>query len=248
MLLGIHEDNPLSVPPINTLGPTFLGALSPLQFLSKFKATCQAAWSKGMIPVMTFKPSLSSVATGKWDAVLLAAGAWALKPIYIYPWHEPENDMNAADFTKMFNRVYKHLSSGTVKVGYASMAYQWRPGSPTTATPALWRPARVDFWASDVYSGKSFPDTATLATHAGFQRWWHLCAEGAPFIITERGFHSTGQARADVIHAEDRWLQSQPVRGYLYWSTPGTENDPAWVLDPISRMAVKDLLADLATK
>ncbi len=253
---GVHEpQTPLvtraTYPAATTAGPYFLSDVAPAKFLDKLTKLCGPAWAAGLTPLWTWKPTAADVAAGVWDMPVkrvrdyhLAMGVHSIA----YPWHEPEDNMTGKDFIGIFNRIYPLLSAPPwIMCGYTAMAYQWRPGSPTTANPKDWTPYQTDFYGVDVYSGQGFSSTATLANHPGFQRWHDTIVKG-PFMVCERGF--TGTGRADTMAAECEYLgkADTPVIGYQMWNAPGTNNPTGWLFDTAATSNAVAIINCLAGK
>jgi hypothetical protein len=257
-LRGVHETRDLGLtkrlyPAMTTAGPFFLANVAPAAFLARVQTLCGPAWAAGLIPLWTWKPNPPDVAAGLWDMPLKTVRDYHLSKgltSVAYPFHEPEDNMPGATFTTMFNRIYPLLSCPpNIAVGYTANSYQWRAGMPSTANPTDWAVAQTDFYGCDVYSGlsPSLP-TDTLASHAGFQRWWIQLVHSGPFMLPERGF--TGAVRTDTIESECDWLMRPevPLTGYQIWNTVGTATASGWLLDPLSRLSVNGLLTCLSIK
>lgn len=203
--------------------------------VGKINRLAAPAFSAGLIPWISFKLRPSDVAAGRWDAKLRAVGAEVDSRVRLIPYHEPEDDMSPSRFTAMFNRVATRVKSAARghRLVYSAMAYQFRPGSSTTADPAAWFPTGADVYAADVYSGRSEPLTAILPDHPGFKRWNRYRPKTKPWAVTERGFitGSRFRERADQIAREAAWLKTSGCAVYIYWNSEGTEGDPAILLD-----------------
>lgn len=226
--------------------------------VSKVGVACDLAWEAGMTPVVSFKLAPADVAAGKWDTKLTNLGKWlSQKPeAWVVPWHEPENDLTAVEFVSMYNRIYSKIKSvnPSVKIGYVAMAYAWRSGDSRTANPAAWKPAKSDFFACDVYSGNSFPLTKILPEHPGFTRWRENIVGSGTYLIAERGFFASTSnqkiERALQIKREADWLISSELGkkclAYMYWNTPGQENNQALVLDGPGEVALNALFSKVS--
>ena len=205
--------------------------------------------------VVSIKISMPSVFNGNWDSRLTAVGAaLAGKNVEVVIWHEPEDDLTPNVFVPAHNRAREAIQDGGrgVLVDYAAMAYQWRPGSPTTADGGEWaRDLQADRYLCDVYFGNSVPSTATLATHPGLRRWLAtmVLPYGRPWGLGEWGRRSDS-GRAGQFAADFEWLATDPIGKtcsmLLVWNTPGTEKDDRWVLDDAALKAVAAGFARLA--
>jgi hypothetical protein len=207
--------------------------------------------------VVSVKLDLPVVATGVWDARLTGLGkALTGLNVVVVVNHEPEDDLTAAGFAAGFTAARTALKAGWagLDVAYCAMAWQWRPGSKTTADAAAWAAVDADLYLVDAYSGQSFPPTAILPEHPGFQRWWARIVGDHPgrrWGVAERGWQ-TGPGRASTIGREADWLTTDPVgrtcEMYVVWSTPGVEANRGWVADTGAEGAIRDLIARLATR
>jgi hypothetical protein len=206
--------------------------------------------------MVSIKLDMVSVAAGLWDERLaqlgVALAGWNVIVVFN---HEPENDMAAAVFTAGFTAARTAFKSTApmVPVGYAAMAYQWRPGSKSTGRPQDWAQVQADLYLCDAYSGQTFPETAILPEHAGWVRWYGemiVKNPGRVWLMAERGFHDS-PLRPFTILREAAWLATDPIgqtcAGVLIWATGGTEANPAWLLsDVASRQAVAGYTAVLS--
>lgn len=273
VLVGVHDVRPpagvFAAFPGASATRVFVGP-GPLpvgtDLVARVEAACRDTLAAGGVPVVSVKLLPVDVNAGLWDGGLRKLGAWLAKhpQVIVVAWHEPENDFqtpNAARvFAAAFNRVralLKGVSPGTA-VACCAMAYQWRPGSKTTADPAVWRAIDADLYLVDVYSGKSFPASAILPEHAGFRRWKTEMVDAVPgrrWGVGERGILA-GPTRAATWTRERDWL-SGPGRDcavYMVWNTPGREGEDRWVQrntygadgDGGEMPAVRDLVAALA--
>ncbi len=198
--------------------------------------------------VVSIKAAMVSVGKGRWDSRLAAVGA-ALegKQAEVIVWHEPEDDLKASVFVPGHNRAPAATQSGGrgVLVDYAGMAYQWRPGSPLTADAKAWaQDLQADRYLCDVYFGKTFAATLTLADHPGFRRWLSnmvLPYPGRAWGLAEWG-RRADPGRPGQFAADFDWLATDPIGEtcsmVLVWGTGGTEGDPGWLLDAAALEAV----------
>ena len=265
--IGVHEDLSASALvakyPGNALAREFVSGVVPLNtdLRVKVAAVAQQYWTLGGVaPVVSFKTDPAEVAAGRWDARLTELGQYlAGKPETWIAWyHEPEDNMTGPVFSAAFARVRSKIHAGgpNVKVGYAAMAYQWRPGSSRTATPSQWRVA-ADFYGCDTYSGNIEPATDRVPDSASTARWYQQLVLQTPgassrWGLTERGFKSgSDAARAATLARESAWLQSLPTGGwttpptfYIYWNTLGTENNPALLDGPLATAALQKMIQE----
>lgn len=254
---GVHEpQTPLTTrvtyPGATTAGPYFMNDVAPSKIVDKLIKLCGPAWSAGLTPLWTWKPTAADVAAGVWDMPIkrirdyhLAMGVHSIA----YPWHEPEDNMSGKVFTGIFNRVYPLLSAPPfITCGYTAMAYQWRPKSPTTSNPKDWAPYQTDFYGIDVYSGQGFPAKDTLATHPGFQRWLTSLVGDGPFMICERGFAGPGRDETMAAECQYLGLAGTQVIGYQLWNAPGTDNPTGWLFDQKAASHAVAIINTLAGK
>ncbi|AGL13893.1 hypothetical protein [Actinoplanes sp. N902-109] len=206
--------------------------------------------------VVRIKLPMDAVRSGAWDSRLTALGARLVGlAVIVIPYHEPEDNLKPVVFVPAFGRARSVLRAAApaLEVAYAGMAYQWRPGSKTTADPAAWaRDLDADLYLLDVYSGNSFASTAILPEHPGFVRWYAEMIAAHPgrrWGIAERGILA-GPGRAATIRREAQWLATDPIgqacQLYLWWNTGGTEGQAGWLLDADGRAALAELLDRLA--
>lgn len=255
MIFGVHENQSVQAtksrfPGVVASGPAFLGQTKPTELLLKVSKVLNGYNSPVQNPFLTFKAPPADIIAGKYDEAFRSLGdmlrSQPYAKAYIAYWHEPENDMQGSTFTKAFSRFHQvtHELAGTDRFAsvYSALAYAWRPNDNRTKDAAAWQPKFVDVFAADVYSGRSFPNTATLPEHAGFRRWQDELVKGGSWGLTERGFQ--GANRTATILREIDYLTGslKKPKFYLYWNTPGTENDPKWVLDAEGETAVKKLI------
>lgn len=254
MIIGVHENMSVMAtkgrfPGVTATGPAFLGQTKPTDLVAKITKTLDSYKAPVQYAFLTFKAPPADVIAGKYDAAFRNLGTnlytRPFAKVYIAYWHEPEDDLQPSTFTKALARFHQvtHETSGDRFASvYSALAYAWRPTDHRTADPHAWQPRYVDVFAADVYSGKSFSDTATLPEHAGWKRWQDQLVMGGNWGLTERGFQ--GPHRAATIAFETTWLMNQvrKPRFYLVWNTPGTENDPNWVLDAPGEVAVRRLI------
>ncbi len=197
--------------------------------------------------VVSIKLDMISVGKGRWDSRLTALGA-ALEgqDVEVILWHEPEDNWKPAVFVPAHNRGRGALrADSSVLVDYAGMAYQWRPGSATTADAKAWaKDLQADRYLADVYFGKTFASSHTLGTHPGFQRWLAemVLPYGRTWGLAEWGRRAEPD-RPSGFTADFDWLANDPVGRtcsmILVWGTGGTEGDPGWILDEPAAAAIR---------
>jgi hypothetical protein len=206
--------------------------------------------------VVSIKADMVSVGKGRWGSRFAAVGrALAGLDAIVLLWHEWEDNWTARIAVPAHNRGRDALKSEApdLEVGACSMAYQWRPGSKTTADATAWTAdLQADIYLADVYSGNSFPPVAILPEHPGWVRWYTEMIAAWPgrrWGIAERGILA-GPTRAATIAREAEWLATDPIGRtcelYLWWNTGGTEDNPGWVLDDAGQRAVAQLLDRIA--
>lgn len=271
---GVHDDRtPAQVKaafPGTALTRPFIGLqTTPGSLITKATSACAPSWEAGLRPVYSIKLDRAQVDAGRWDAPVTELAEWHLgqPDADLVIWHEPEDDFTPANgggaaFARYFNRLADKIRAKNTRMRliYAAMGYQWAPNSAGTASikgftnnPAEWAQVDADVLACDVYSGQSFPLELILPEHPGFRRWHDELVLDQPYAVTERGFitSTAHQVRAEQIRRETEWLLTTPEGqrciAYLYWNTPGTENNPAIVVDKTyGEPAVRELVAAFA--
>jgi hypothetical protein len=220
---------------------------------------------------VSFKPRPADVASGAWAPWLKKLGVWLAEHpgVKVIVWHEPEDDHSGTAFASMFAKCRDAIKSGWqgATVAYCAMAYHWRPTGNAGKSPAAWQRIVADEYLVDVYSGKTFPETAILPEHPGFTGWFDAIVrprlsggEAIAWGIAERGFQAKDSAtRATTIRREADWLATlpgafaggaptkRPPMLYLYWNTGGTEDNAGWILDGAGEEALRYLLAQHLT-
>ncbi len=205
----------------------------------------------GNVSFLSVKPpndDFAGVAAGRYDATIRSLAGSMPAGSYLTMYHEPEDNMTGTQFVAMFRRFYSVAKGANpaLSIGYAAMAYQWRPGSPTTANKDEWWPGAdsTDWLAVDVYAAGWHGDF-DLGVHPYFQRWYTWAkAKGKPLLLAEWAVEaaSTGgfsdAARADNIRRSMAWVMTQPqIKMVLWWngtsSTPGAKDH---VLNPTTSL------------
>lgn len=267
---GVHLEAPtteiVSAHPLALWGREFVakkggGALPTSTTAEQLVAMVRAKvdpWIKvGGGCLVSIKLDPREMAKGLWTPHLTAlAKALVDLDVIVVLWHEQEDDWTATVFKPGFEAGRQALKVGdpNIVVALCSMAYQWRPGSRTTATrdALIWASIEADLYLVDVYSGKTFPPGQTLPEHPGWIRWYALMI--SPYAdrrwgVAERGWLAS-TVRAATIRREAAWLATDPIgrtcRIYVVWGTGGTEKNPGWLLDDDALAAVNFLLDAIA--
>lgn len=238
------------------------GVLAPQDLVRRIQARCQAVWDAGKTAVWSFKPNPADVTNGKWRPYIEALAQY-LKDnrlqdkTVIVIWHEPENDVpkffrNGSEFSALFNTVQSWLFSvdPTIVTSHAALAYAYR--NWTVGQARAWV-TKCTIHSVDIYSGRSFPLSMTLANSKAFRTWKVSRPAGHLWGVSERGWiadESRSEERAASIKAEADYLASlDPVNQpefYCVWNTEGTENDPTIILDDAGTEAVNALFERLS--
>jgi hypothetical protein len=240
-VVGIHdwrsyEKTKDRFPNISAVREFVVGVLRPGQddLAEKIRRLAQPALDAELIPWVSFKLRPDDVRAGRWDVALASVATGVPSGVRLIPWHEPENDMTAAEFTQMFDHIAGRIrqEGGGHEMVYSAMTYQY---ALDISDPEAWFPEKADVYAADVYSGKSFPLPAILPDHPGFANWFNARPDlNVPWSISERGFITGIEfgVRADAIRREAQWLREvRDCRDYIYWNTPGGEGSQDIVLD-----------------
>lgn len=254
--VGIHEGKSTAATrkrfPQHTLAREFINpqqSALPFDASRRFGNVCTGPNSEGVCVWVSFKPKPVDVASGSWSAPLRATAEWFRNNpnnvLIIH--HEPEDDYSGRTFRDMFNRCADTLRAGypEIRLCYAANTYQWLPDKASTARPQDWQGINANIYAADVYSGgTSFPPTATLAEHVGFQRWLEYIAPSGPYALAERGWGAHVK-RVETIARESVWLETHPdgqrVTDYIVWNTG--DDKGVWPLDGQAETAVGALFA-----
>ncbi|MGB9377750.1 MAG: DNRLRE domain-containing protein [Mycobacteriales bacterium] len=244
-------------------------AIGSLKFRRSFNSSLPATFAtsaakddakNGYHSFTSWKPpggDYVGAANGKYDA---AISAWARSVprtgVYATTFHEPENDMTAAQFVAMQRHLYTVVktANSTIQWGPVYMSYWWQPSRLNSigGAAAWWVGSdRADFTAVDNYST---PTPIQLSKDPQFMSWYNsMITKGKPMLITEYGQYSIrpGSApspsmqalRAQTIAADASWIKSQGrISMWLYWNGTGAQGD--WSLtDAASRQAWKNVAA-----
>ena len=208
----------------------------------------------GVRSFVSWKPprgDFRGAADGKYDHQVTA---WAQSVprtgVYATSFHEPENNMTAAEFVALQRHLYAVVKAAnpTIRWGPIYMAYWWDPSAPShyVGRPADWWPGAhfADFAGLDWYG----PDPHPMTTSGSFRTWYSTMEPtGVPLFITEYGqyVHGRGDApdplketeRAQAIRTDAAWIHAHPrIRMWMYWQGVGSQGD--WRLDdPASQRA-----------
>lgn len=193
----------------------------------------------------------AGTAQGRYDQQITA---WAKSVprdgVYATAWHEPENDMTAADYVAFERHVYTVVKKANpaIKFGPVYMAYKWDPTLPSAyiGDPEAWWPGAdyADFAGLDWYGRNPRP----MTTSPSFTNWFSTVSPfGRPLFITEYGqYWQPGgqptdqqkvQARAAAIRQDAQWIFAHPqIKGWLYWQS--SDQAGSWKIDdPASQAA-----------
>ncbi|MCW2678380.1 MAG: hypothetical protein JWR70_3420 [Modestobacter sp.] len=245
----------------STLGPLTVRRSFDSSLPATFTASAaRADAAAGVRSFVSWKPpggDFRGAADGRYDRQVTA---WARSVprtgVYATAFHEPENDMTAAEFVALQRHLYSVVKAAnpTIHWGPVYMAYWWDPGEPShyVGDPAAWWPGddAADFAGLDWYSAQPQPMTSTSA----FETWYRtMSATSAPLYITEYGQYAVGpgaapeprqqRARAAAIRTDAEWITAhRRIRMWLYWNSTGDQGD--WRLaDPASQRAWRGVAA-----
>jgi hypothetical protein len=202
--------------------------------------------ANGNVSFLSVKPpTIAGVAAGTYDAAIESLAKSMPAGSYFTMFHEPEDNMDGKTFVTMFRHFYTVAKKANVSlsIGYVAMSYQWRPGSPSTATPDDWWPgdAYTDWLGVDAYVSGWEKTAYSLDVDPQFQRWYSWAKpKGKPLILPEWGIEAestggfTDKVRADAMKKSMEWVATRPeIRLVLWWngtsSTPGGQDH---TLDP----------------
>ncbi len=139
--------------------------------------------------------------------------------VYATSFHEPENDMTAAQFVALQRRLYTVVKAAnpTIQWGPVYMTYWWNPAAKShyVGNPDAWWPGNeyADFTAADTYD--STP--TRLEQDPEFRGWYDymvskgkpmLIADTTPYVVPPGGAQDPAQQarRAEVIAADAVWI------------------------------------------
>jgi hypothetical protein len=196
----------------------------------------------GVHSFVSWKPpagDFRGAARGRYDDQVTA---WARSVprtgVYATAFHEPENDMTAAEFVALQRHLYAVVkaANGTIRWGPVYMAYWWDPAEPGhyVGDPAAWWPGddAADFAALDWYSAQPEP----MTTSPQFEHWYAtMVGTGKPLLVTEYGQYAVRGGRPDPVAQQERaaairtdaaWIATHPrFRMWLYWNGTGDQGD-----------------------
>ena len=197
----------------------------------------------GVHSFVSWKPprfDVRGVVAGKYDAQITA---WATSVprtgVFATSFHEPEDNMSAADFVAYQRHVYPLVKAAnpTIKWGPVYMAYWWDSSQPShfVGNPKAWFPGKkyADFVGLDWYG----PDPQPMTKSASFRTWYQtMLPSGLPLYITEYGEYAVPvdgtpdpaleKARARSITQDAAWIAEHPrIRMWLLWQAVGATGD-----------------------
>lgn len=229
----------------------------------KFSLLYEDWLDEDMGVIVSVKTNAANTISGSWDTRFNELGAELESisdKVEVVWWHEPEEDLAGSTFVSAFNRARSEIKQGgaNVKVGTSSMCYHWAPNWNNTAsiggktnTPSQWYTGlTTDFIGADVYSGRSFALDHALDTHPGYLRWRTEYAQvlAKPIYLTERGFETPSDpypttnygVRNATINDDFNYVLNTgwPIKKYIFWSSPGTENAAGLVMDSSAQAVI----------
>ncbi len=245
MLIGAAANIP------NASASTFLAAdklVGPLKvwrhFNSGLPSSAGAAPKAGVKHFFSFKADVAGLTSGAHDAAVATLAKSMSAGDYLTCYHEPENDMSAADFTRMQNHVYGVVKAANpgVNFGPVYMTYWWKNpsaiGKVSPSSKDSWLPAKFDFLGADTYNVKPTPMEQDPQWRSWFD--WALTKCGTkPIYVVEYGagaippggLSATAQSametqRAKNIAADAAYLAKHPqVKMWLTWFGTGSQGD-----------------------
>ena len=227
---------------------------------SDFQASAAAEdAAAGLRSFVSWKPpglDFRGAAQGRYDREV---GAWARSVpagVFATAYHEPENDMTAAEFVALHRHLYTVVTTANpgIRWGPVYMAYWWDPAEPAhyVGDPHEWWPGEdhADFVGLDWYGS----DPAPMTTSGSFLHWYDVMAStNLPLFIVEYGQYelrpgerpdpTSQRARAAAIRQDAAWIAEHPqVAMWLYWQGPGPTGD--WAMrDQVSLRAWREVAA-----
>lgn len=221
----------------------------PATFAGSAAASDAAA---GLHSFVSWKPPNGDhrgAASGKYDREIAAWAASVPRTgVFATAFHEPENNMSAADYVAFERHVYTVVKAAnpTIRFGPVYMGYWWDPTKPQhyIGDPAKWWPGPqyADFVGIDWYGIAPTP----MSTSRSFLTWYQFMAPtGLPLVIPEYGQYQrpTGQpadpallqARVQAIHQDAAWIAAHPqFKVWLYWEG-GPQAHQFRLTDPASQ-------------
>lgn len=221
----------------------------PQNLIPNVELLCRKVWDEDLIAVWSFKPDRKALSMWKPFIDQLASYIKDQKltdKFIMVIHHEPENDMKAHEFVRMFNQIHewvKAINPGLLTC-HAALGYRYRDNGEISDAEALkWR-TKADIHAIDLYQGRSFPLGQIFPENSAFKRWHRCVAQGGAWASTERGFIAGAdqqELRAQTLRREADWVATDPVGQLcvllLLWDTIGVEGDQ---LIPMRDQASKD--------
>lgn len=184
----------------------------------------------GIVTFLSVKPSFTAVGSDNARIASLAKSMPAGS--YLTAWHEPENDMSAAQYVAMFRNFYQvaKAANPSLYVGNVYMTYCWGAGRRVPTPDAWWVGSSfTDFLGTDTYMDVWQRDSAgnpkPLGADPDHLRWHNWAVtKGKPLLLTESG---VGQGFSDAQRAayystSVSWLKAQGYRMFLPWNGAGT--------------------------
>jgi hypothetical protein len=219
-----------------TIGPlTMRRSFDPVLPPSFQRSAAAGDAAAGLHSFVSWKPPNGDhrgAAQGRYDRQITA---WAKSVprtgIYATAFHEPENNMSAADYVAFERHVYTVVKAAnpTIHFGPVYMGYWWDPTKTShyIGDPATWWPGPqyADFVGLDWYG----TDPTPMTTSRSFQTWYDFVAPtGLPLVIPEYGQYQRPsgepadpaklQARVDALRQDAEWISAHPqFTVWLYW-------------------------------
>ena len=213
----------------------------------------------GLRSFVSWKPpglDFRGAARGRYDEEVRAWARSVPAGVFATAFHEPENDMTAAEFVALHRHLYAVVTAANPGIhwGPVYMAYWWDPAEPGhyVGDPQDWWPGEdsADFVGLDWYGSEPEP----MTTSGSFRHWFEFMAPtGLPLFVVEYGQYelrpgevpdpAAHQARADAIRQDAAWMAAHPqVAMWLYWQGPGPTGD--WAMrDEVSLRAWREVAA-----
>lgn len=187
----------------------------------------------GVTTFLSVKPNFHQ--PGKDDDKIASLARSLPAGSYLTAWHEPENNMSAAEYVRMFRNFYSvaKQANPAIYVGNVYMTYQWAPGRAVTNPDDWWVGSdSTDFLATDTYMHAYEADSSgqprPLGDDPNHQRWhdWAV-TKGKPLLVTELGVAQSfsDAERAQYLTSSWAWLKANHYRMLLFWNGAGTPPD-----------------------
>jgi hypothetical protein len=186
----------------------------------------------GLHPFLSIKADPAAVANGDFDGVIgqLAASFPTSSKCWLTYYHEPEDNMTAAEFVPAFQRFYSvaKAANSNISIGPIAMTWQWRVSSTTTSTPDDWwlGDGCCDFLGTDTYWDASRGSTPLgLDKDPDHQRWHNWArSKNKPLVIAERGITDIPDSqRAAMMLSDETWLKANGYEAILWWDVADDE-------------------------